>query len=533
LAIVTQTRTGELIPLSTRVRSLSLFRVAAVAFVVLSGVLWSGPWRVSAPLLVAAGAGYCLLAAAVGAAHLRGGRRALPVLGLTLLVDAVGLQALVFVTGAATSPLRYLLLAHVVVVALVASYRTGLKLAIWHSLLLLVLHEAAEVGLLAAWPDVDQGPGPLIAALWLATIATSTASSVNERELRRRRYESEALAQMATTLEATTFPLAVAEVVTATAMDVLDATRAVLIDVREEAALLAGKGRLGSPGPAPIQSLLERVTRLRQPVLVTAVDPRTDPWLAAVLPAAANIALLPLVSQSGTVAVLVIEHRARAGTRLEARVLAAAERIADHAALSLSNAWLHERLAEHALTDALTGLMNRRAFDEVLHDAAADPGPLAFLLLDLDHFKQINDTKGHATGDGVLRAVGGVLADAVPAGGTAARFGGEEFAIVLPGVTAGEAARVAEAARSAIAGAQGPAPVTASIGLCQRDQGPHDPAAIAAAADAALYAAKRDGRNRVAIDDLDDLPGSAEHDGSAADRTRQRTDDRERAITTK
>lgn len=172
---------------------------------------------------------------------------------------------------------------------------------------------------------------------------------------------------------------------------------------------------------------------------------------------------------------------------------------------------VHDDLDELARLDGLTGLRNRRQFDQLL--AAEIPKALhaqrslSLVLVDLDHFKNLNDQFGHAFGDAVLRAVGGILAKGVRAGDYACRYGGEELAVILPGAPASAAADVAGRLRAAIAALSFqpkgmPVTVTASFGVAEVSDvllnvGSAAPMALVEAADEALYAAKRDGRNRV------------------------------------
>jgi len=172
---------------------------------------------------------------------------------------------------------------------------------------------------------------------------------------------------------------------------------------------------------------------------------------------------------------------------------------------------LHDNLASartQALTDALTGIGNRHAFERTLAAAAAeareDNAPLSLVMLDLDHFKRINDTYGHPIGDLVLKLVGQMLTKSIKGQDTAARYGGEEFAVILPNTARDNAVTVAEQIRQAVANkkivrkgsGQEIGPVTLSLGVAQYR--PHEPLAdLVARADAALYAAKQGGRNRV------------------------------------
>jgi diguanylate cyclase (GGDEF)-like protein len=159
-----------------------------------------------------------------------------------------------------------------------------------------------------------------------------------------------------------------------------------------------------------------------------------------------------------------------------------------------------------AATDGLTGLPNKRAVTDTLKrmfaQAAAERSPLALLMLDLDHFKQVNDNRGHAVGDQVLANIGAVLKGAIRARDFAGRNGGEEFAILLPDTEIPEALRIAERVRAAIAEMARPGTdvaVTVSIGVAGYPGHASTPDRLARLADAALYLAKRQGRNRVEL----------------------------------
>jgi diguanylate cyclase (GGDEF)-like protein len=171
-------------------------------------------------------------------------------------------------------------------------------------------------------------------------------------------------------------------------------------------------------------------------------------------------------------------------------------------------------LDELTTADPLTGLRNRRFLDRTLAYELVRrrryERPLTLMLLDLDHFKRVNDTRGHDVGDDVLRAVGDTLRQILRRADLAARYGGEEFAVVFPETPAEGAVVVAERVRRTVQGldVQG-LTITTSIGLASVEgvwEG--DPAALLRAADQALYRAKREGRNRVVAVNL--LEGSAD-----------------------
>lgn len=164
------------------------------------------------------------------------------------------------------------------------------------------------------------------------------------------------------------------------------------------------------------------------------------------------------------------------------------------------------RLEQLATRDSLTGLWNRRQIELLLggeiQRALRRGTPLAILLADVDHFKRVNDRFGHATGDEVLRQVAAVIASAVRAGAQVGRWGGEEFVVVLPDTSLGDALACATRLREALATTAFDLPqacaVTASIGLAAWSGAEASPALLSRA-DRAMYQAKSAGRNRVAI----------------------------------
>lgn len=167
---------------------------------------------------------------------------------------------------------------------------------------------------------------------------------------------------------------------------------------------------------------------------------------------------------------------------------------------------LQINLRQKADTDPLTGLLNRRALQTAFESLEArlrvDGGGFAVIILDLDHFKRLNDEYGHAAGDAMLVAVARTTRSSTRPGDIQARLGGEEFCIVLPEAGLGEALDIAERLRLAIAGLRLPdlpVQITASFGVASSGSHGHDGNSLIRAADDALYCAKRNGRNHVQV----------------------------------
>jgi diguanylate cyclase (GGDEF)-like protein len=178
---------------------------------------------------------------------------------------------------------------------------------------------------------------------------------------------------------------------------------------------------------------------------------------------------------------------------------------------------------EQSRRDSLTATWNRRYLDERLSTLRGDgaDSPACVALADVDHFKGVNDTHGHAVGDQVLRRLVDLMNEGLPDEGFCARYGGEEFALVLPGLVPAEAVRVCEEARARVDAypwheLADDLRVTVSVGVACLDACPHPGAPGLDAADALLYVAKRAGRNAVAYRDADD--GTVRLAGAAAAR---------------
>jgi diguanylate cyclase (GGDEF)-like protein len=197
--------------------------------------------------------------------------------------------------------------------------------------------------------------------------------------------------------------------------------------------------------------------------------------------------------------------------------------VADQVGIAVQNARLHEQTVALSITDPLTGVPNRRHLFQQLEAELARARrfgtPLSMVMIDIDHFKHLNDAAGHSAGDDVLRQVCKLMRKSLRKVDTLARYGGEEFVVLLPQITREEAFEVAEKLRRGIAegnvehGATQPGGrVTISVGVATLPFDATEQAKLVDCADSALYASKRGGRNRV----------TAYQPGMENDPTRQR-----------
>jgi diguanylate cyclase (GGDEF)-like protein/PAS domain S-box-containing protein len=298
-------------------------------------------------------------------------------------------------------------------------------------------------------------------------------------------------------------PLDARRTICRTALDVTSAAHAVSIwESAPDGSLTttATRPEIDPPhriAPAETDHGVHVVLRTRAPLFVA--DARTSPHCDRRIIeriGAASVLFHPIADADGVRGVLAISWPApisepSAQERLIVGVLA------DEAAVAMQRADLLARLDELTRTDELTGLPNRRAWDELLaHELAAarrHGQPLAVAMLDLDHFKAYNDQRGHLAGDRLLRAAAASWQQHLRSTDVLARWGGEEFALLLPGCSADQATALIERLRGTL-----PDDVTFSAGVSAGD-GTTAPRTLVDAADQALYHAKSSGRDRVSV----------------------------------
>lgn len=215
---------------------------------------------------------------------------------------------------------------------------------------------------------------------------------------------------------------------------------------------------------------------------------------------------VPMISQGEVVGVLmVLDDRRGEKPSDSMHIIALAEQLS----LAISNVSLRDTLRHQSTVDPLTGLYNRRFFDESLKRELAraqrSQSACSVVMVDLDHFKRVNDTYGHEGGDLVLKAASQAIQQRVRASDVVCRYGGEELVLMLPDCSAEEAEKCAETIRVSLSGiviqhaGQTISGISASFGVAQWPGHGNDEQDLLSAADRALYAAKKGGRNRVMV----------------------------------
>ncbi len=254
------------------------------------------------------------------------------------------------------------------------------------------------------------------------------------------------------------------------------------------------------------QGLAPWVVIHNEPVLVA--DERHDPRVnhfrsTGVIDG--SLMVVPLTGPRGAVGVLTLERLGRV-TPFDEQEFELVKLFAGQVSIALRNAELFQAAEVRARTDDLTGLLNHRRFNDQLARSVAADEPFGLVMIDLDAFKVVNDTQGHQAGDRLLRDIASAIQGSVPETDAVFRYGGDEFAVILPGAGARDLRSAAERIRAAVAGVGdrgtpwhgGGVRVTASIGTAAYPADGRQAEDVLLAADRACFVAKRNGRARVA-----------------------------------
>ena len=509
---------SELTSLDERLGLLLLVRIAFVVLVVLASLFASRSVGVTISQVGPLSGGFLVVTGAAEAYR----RAKLPgrllVHRFVLPLDAVFLAVVTAVSGGPDSPFLILFAVQLIAVTLLASGRAGLRTALWDTFLFVLMPIATLTTRVASLLGVHGVSIPngtrvtlAIAGFWAVAGCTTLFSAVSERELRRSKAEMAALAELASGLEKMREDENILALLLESLIGAFPMRRGVLWymrDGRPAGLTVASRGADAVNRLVPAAATADRVVTAawesRSPQLLRRLDPLTDPVAAELLPEATNIVVLPLQVEERNSGVIFLEHGGHPlGTRLARRTLVVLAQFVAHTALTLRNSRLLAERERLAAIDGLTDLANRREFDAVLarevSRAERTREPLSLVVFDVDHFKRINDTRGHLGGDQVLRSIAEVLGAAVRDMDLVARYGGEEFALVLPRCDQHDAIRVVERITDSCRTRADLHGVTLSSGLATIPFNAHDGLSLIAAADEALYESKRNGRDRYSV----------------------------------
>jgi signal transduction histidine kinase len=348
----------EMVPLRERAAFLEGVRLTFALMVIAVALLVPVVAETHRLVLVLASVIY-LAVAAIPQALARLGRR--PMLGLlqaSLLLDGLYLAWVMLETGGTASPFRILVYVHIVAVMLAASYRTGLKIAFWHTLLYLLLFEAVRGGFLpASGPPLADGVARgsvagivivfWVSGIWLLAFATAVFSAQNERELRSQKIDLQQLSEWVADVD----HLTSAEEIAGALLDRLH----LVYGFRREVLLASPKddlelvGSLGVDhreafGPG-LDRVMEDAWATREVAAVAELDPAEDPRLTSLLPEASNLLVVPMFADRGyRLGFLILEHPQ--GDQIKTWVVSMVRQFATHAAMALHSTWLLETIQD-------------------------------------------------------------------------------------------------------------------------------------------------------------------------------------------
>ncbi len=514
---------ADVAALSDRMVSLLGLRVMFAVIVLTWSALRPEALGAPFPMLAGISVGYLLISAGGEWARRRADRLGLAVLTGMLLLDGVFLAVAMYATGGTQSPMRFLTYLHLVAVSLLAGYRTGLKIALWHSLLLFVVLYAQAAQLL---PPVDVVAGTAltfdrmpvlnVTSFWLFALATSIFSAMNERELRQRRADLQALVDVGAHLDDEGDPVHQSHIVLEGLAERFGFTRGVIVGATgSKILILAERGAAEAPtGAVDPDAIVLKAWERREPLAVSSLDAESNPLISWALPHARNLLVAPMIADGRPVGAIIVEHASRTIFGVERRTISVLGQFAAVAGLNLRNAVLLQHVQDLAERDSLTGAANRHSFQSALERVmerrrgarSRKPTVTAVLFIDLDDFKVVNDTLGHAAGDALLVAVTDRLSGLVREGDLVARLGGDEFAILTDDdVELSRSRTIAErlvrVLREPFLIGHDPLTVTASIGIASARDRTESASDVVRNADVAMYMAKANGKAGFAVFD--------------------------------
>ena len=509
-------RDGE--ALTDSPRYLLWLRLAIAATTLAFAVAGPMSGAVASDVLGVAAAFYAALAVAMEWSARRSEHRGMASTVAMLLVDGAFLALATYATGGATSSLRFLLYLQLIAVSLLVSYRAGLLVAAWDTLLLVGLVQAQVAGMIpavdiAGGQDAVQVAAVGVSALWVFALAASLFLALTERELRQRRADLEALVPMGTRLADEGDPIRQASIVLDGLVDRYGFSRGLVLGIGDEGSSCSGATASRSRPARTCASTPwssgpgSRACHWRCRASTATALRRSSP----LLPGARRVIVAPMLADDRPMGVIVLERRNGRQSGAESRLLAVVERVAAMTALNLRNAVLLRRVQDPEERDALTGAANRRTFQASLQRALwtsgrRGPRTSSVLFIDLDDFKTVNDSHGFDTGDALLVAVTRRIESLIRDGDVLARLGGDEFAILTDDMADLRKSRVmadrlVRELRVPFVLETATVSISASIGIAGATDDADSAADLVRNADVAMYVVKAGGKAGFAIFD--------------------------------
>ncbi|HEY6570912.1 MAG TPA: EAL domain-containing protein [Candidatus Limnocylindrales bacterium] len=506
------------IALDDRLRYLLGLRFLMAAITVVFAIASPDALTVTSRVLVGVAVGYVAVTAAAEWLSQRGDRLARLAIAGMLIVDGLFLTLAVYGTGGSSSVLQFLVYLQLLAVSLLASSRIGLLMAAWDTILF--------VGVAAAVADAQSAAGASaiaaaglatvpwlsLVALWLFALVVWAFGALNERDLRERRSDLEAVVRIGALLDGEGDP-------TRQASTVLDGlavryalSRGLVLGSGDTGLIvLAARGvKVKARTQLAIDPIIERAWATGEPVTAQHLDRATDPALAGLLKGARRIVIAPMVADGRPVGVIVLERRYGQEPGLEGRLSRVAAQVAATTAVNLRNAVLLRRVQDLDERDPLTGVANRRTFEASLQRAFWTGGKRgtttsSVLFIDIDDFKAFNDTHGFVFGDALLVAIARRIEAHIRDSDVLARLGGDEFAILTQDASdlrqsRAMADRLARELKSPFVIDAASVSISASIGIAGADEST-TAAELMRNADVAMYMVKAGAKGGVAAFD--------------------------------